>query len=656
MDATTYELRSILVNERRFLIPTFQRDYEWTESGQWALLFDDLVSTANRLAGARAHAELTGESSAKAEKRVAPHFLGAVVLDQLPSKAGQLDRRAVIDGQQRLTTIQLLIRALADVAAETGSPRTNQLRRLIFNPLDDPTAEPDEKYKLWPRRHDRDVWRAAMDDDPAGNPTSHLYGKARTYFAQRARDATSAAAASADVGLATVGPDDAPDRIAPDGGVVSGIDTPTAEIVDFDTLVDAATGLFKLVSIDLDDNDDAQVIFEVLNGRQTALSAADLVKNLLFLRAEVADEEELQDLHDKYWAPLETDWWKTSIGRGHAARQRRELLLAAWLTVQQGTEASVGHLYGEIRHYIADRDRKVHDVLGEIASFASSYRRIALPNPSVAGRRTAEAYQRINLLGVTTAQPLLLWLDTLPPDLLRPAQREAAVVAVESWIVRRLLAKRNTRGYSKVLIGAMNEGQAAVATGAPDGQLVVSRIIDGLDDEKLTWPDDGELIDMLVRERFYDFHSKERVRMVLAAIDVQLAATRPKSERLVVDYDKLQIEHLMPQSWSTHWPLPDDVTDVDSATRTRNTSGQSLGNLTLLTAVLNPSLSNGPWSLKRPEIWAHSKLQLNSGLGADTDSWNEAAIAARGRSLTDTAIEIWPSADRLRALLSAASG
>jgi uncharacterized protein with ParB-like and HNH nuclease domain len=142
VDATTYELRTILGNERRFLIPPFQRDYEWTEKLQWSLLFDDLVTTGDRLASARAHAKLTGDSASRAEKRVAPHFLGAIVLDQLPSRAGEIDQRAVIDGQQRITTVQLLLRALADVLAETGSTRVGQLRRLLFNPLDDPSANP----------------------------------------------------------------------------------------------------------------------------------------------------------------------------------------------------------------------------------------------------------------------------------------------------------------------------------------------------------------------------------------------------------------------------------------------------------------------------------------------------------------------------------
>ena len=649
MDATTHELRSILGNERRFLIPTFQRDYEWTEAGQWQLLFDDLVATAGRLATARSMAAIIGESAAKAEKRVAPHFLGAVVLDQLPSNAGQLDRRAVIDGQQRLTTIQLLLRALADVAAEAGSSRVRGLERLIFNPVDDPNAEPDSQYKLWPRRHDRDKWRAAMDPDVSRTPLDHLYGQARRYFAQRARDAMAPTNPAPDGGSPTAETDESVVDDPPS------VDATSVDALDLDTMLDAATALFKLVSIDLDDNDDAQVIFEVLNGRQTPLSAADLVKNLLFLRAEVGNEHELELLHDEYWAPFETAWWKASIGRGHAARQRRELLLAAWLTVQTGTEASVGHLYGGIRQYIVESDRKVADLLAEIAEFGSAYQRIAAADPAVVGVRVAAAFRRINLLGVTLAQPLLLWLETAPAEFLSADDRELAVVGVESWLVRRLLAKRNTRGYSRVLIGALNGAKQAFSDDAPTGMAVVGAVLDALDDETLTWPSDDDLKSILVEERFYDYHSKERVRMVLAAIDQFLMANRPKSEQYAIDYDRLQIEHLMPQSWQAHWPVDADVSDPTTFAQNRDRLVQTIGNLTLVTASLNPALSNGAWAAKRPEIWQHSKLQLNSALGDGIVSWDEVAIRARGASLTQSAIDIWPGVDQIRTALPTTS-
>lgn len=101
-------------------------------------------------------------------------------------------------------------------------------------------------------------------------------------------------------------------------------------------LADALSSLFKLVVIDLDDNDDAQVIFEVLNGRQTPLSAIESVKNLLFLRGELA-EDDVERLYDQYWARFDEKWWKETVGRGHAQRGRRDVLLSVWLTATTGT-------------------------------------------------------------------------------------------------------------------------------------------------------------------------------------------------------------------------------------------------------------------------------------------------------------------------------
>lgn len=124
-----------------------------------------------------------------------------------------------------------------------------------------------------------------MAEDSPG-VDDHLYLKARRFFRDRSR-----------VAMQT-----------PEGGDRS------------DVVVDALLSLFKLVVIDLEDNDDAQVIFEVLNGRQTPLSATDLVKNLLFLRAELTDEAELEALYEEHWAPFDDVWWRKEIGRGHAAR------------------------------------------------------------------------------------------------------------------------------------------------------------------------------------------------------------------------------------------------------------------------------------------------------------------------------------------------
>ena len=161
--AETNNLREILTPERRYVIPTIQRDYEWTRENQWELLFSDLDATAQRLGEARALADAAGRSVALAEKGVAPHFLGAIVCDQLPSSLSGMDLRAVIDGQQRLTTLQLLLRGVLDVLLEAEHPRASAVRKLMTNP-DDVISHTHERHKLWPRRRDRELWPTAMDD------------------------------------------------------------------------------------------------------------------------------------------------------------------------------------------------------------------------------------------------------------------------------------------------------------------------------------------------------------------------------------------------------------------------------------------------------------------------------------------------------------
>lgn len=131
MDANTFQLQQVLGPDRRFVVPTFQRDYAWTKEGQWELLFTDLEEAAGRLAKARRDAEQDGVSAAQAEKGLTAHFLGALVLDQLPTATGKLQQRAVIDGQQRLTTLQLLLRGLLDVLIEIHSQRVDQVRTLL---------------------------------------------------------------------------------------------------------------------------------------------------------------------------------------------------------------------------------------------------------------------------------------------------------------------------------------------------------------------------------------------------------------------------------------------------------------------------------------------------------------------------------------------
>ena len=127
--------------------------------------------------------------------------------------------------------------------------------------------------------------------------------------------------------------------------------------------------------------------------------------------------------------------------------------------------------------------------------------------------------------------------------------------------------------------------------------------------------------------------------MILEALEAQLRSD--KSEDITLN-GKLTVEHLMPQKWQAHWPLPAGGSDVEDV---REALIHTVGNLTLLTAKLNPAISNGPWgddgTGKRAVIAKHSALAMNRELN-DAKVWDEAAIRGRSRELGEVALRIWP--------------
>jgi hypothetical protein len=139
-------------------------------------------------------------------------------------------------------------------------------------------------------------------------------------------------------------------------------------------LVATLLGLVKLVVIDLEEVDDAQVIFEALNARNTPLSATDLVKNLLFLRAQQQDQDP-QILYDTLWKRFDDDsgWWMDAVGVGHAQRARQDWLLGDWLIAQRGRVISVGRLYGEFRGWLDESGTKPFDALTTLNRYADAY-------------------------------------------------------------------------------------------------------------------------------------------------------------------------------------------------------------------------------------------------------------------------------------------
>ena len=139
--------QDIFFSPQRLLVPLFQRPYVWSLEGQWRPLWEDVCRVAERIAN-------TGFS--------APHFLGAVVVQQQPNEIGTLSVRTVIDGQQRLTTLQVLLDSVHGEISKLGlEGLARQAQDLVENQKHF-TVTPEDRFKVWPTNRDRAAFNEVM--------------------------------------------------------------------------------------------------------------------------------------------------------------------------------------------------------------------------------------------------------------------------------------------------------------------------------------------------------------------------------------------------------------------------------------------------------------------------------------------------------------
>ena len=132
----------VFMQPQRLVVPLFQRPYVWNEEQQWQPLWDDVVRLADRVVN-------------RPTVRHHPHFLGAVVLQQVQKQTGQMQERTIIDGQQRLTTLQLLLDALhAELKFAQAVQPALRIEPLVAN-AEAFCSRPEDRFKVWPTNRDR---------------------------------------------------------------------------------------------------------------------------------------------------------------------------------------------------------------------------------------------------------------------------------------------------------------------------------------------------------------------------------------------------------------------------------------------------------------------------------------------------------------------
>lgn len=620
MKAGTINLQKLFEQTIRYRIPLFQRPYVWTERDNWRPIWDDLRGLAERLLR-------TGSAS--------PHFLGAIVLDQVLNQTGEIESRQVIDGQQRLTTLQLMLTAFRDLAGANGMEKiAKRFEKLTANDESFCVGD-DDVFKVWPTNRDRVNFRRTMESGsldkvcksfkltPDAKKIEVRIPGAYIYFYRSAEEWLTKELTNHQ-----------------GGSIESTIEQ------RFDALWTIVRSHLLLVAIDLEDEDDAQVIFETLNARGTQLLPADLVKNFLFQMAE-KDGADLDDLYAKHWKGFDSDFWRVDMRQGRLKRPRIDLFLQHYLTLKTLDEVPVTHVFAYYKSYVEDSIRqgagKDHPGgpaafhLEQLKTYGKIFKQLLTTNPET---KLGVFLRRLDAIDTATVYPLLLeaFQDLDEPHL--RAELRRLVRDVESFLVRRLICGLTTKNYNRLFLEMIRVCRRDGKVSAEAGREFLRKS----DGDSVRWPDNKELREALQNLPLYRKLSQKKLRMILLAFERQMEDG--KTEPIVyTDADSFTIEHIMPQSWKKHWPLPlDEYPECDEASLTewRNGVIHTIGNLTLLTKKLNPSLSARGWDYKKTQILANSKMNLNRNSFSEIDVWTEGEIEFRSKSLCKLAVRIWP--------------
>lgn len=604
MDTQVRTPQAIFMQPQRLLVPLFQRPYVWNEELQWEPLWKDLERVASRLL----------QSSGTAQ---APHFLGAVVLQQLPTQTSDLQQRTIIDGQQRLTTLQLLLDAIHSEIANVGSiiPAA-RLEPLISN-AQAFCRHKEDRFKVWPTNRDRPAFNEVME---APSPVDYQklqhrasrMAKAHQFFAQQCKEWLNA------------------DGLEKVHARAEAIERSVREIL-------------QIVVIDLTATENAQEIFETLNARGAVLTAADLIKNFVFQRL-LEQGADVEEAYTKYWAQFETAFWEEEVSVGRIKHQRSSVFLNHWLVARTGEEVVAREVFSRFKAY-ADYQagQPMLELLQQIDRAAAIYRNFTQKAEVLDGPldRVGLFAYRMKTLESEVIKPVLLALLDHKADPLPREQVDASLDVLESWLARRMLIRATGKSYNKIMADVVS----VIRNARPEivGQTI-KEYFSSQRSETASWPDDSEIRRELEVMPVYRKLSRARVRMVLESIEDHWRGWIPgqvSAAGMRIRRGSYAIEHVMPQAWVKYWSLPAGTTEADRDARIHR-----LGNLTLLTSKLNATVSNGPWlgeGGKAAHLLEKDVVLLNSKLLKEhyAKQWDEIGVDHRTSLMIDAILAIW---------------
>jgi hypothetical protein len=462
-----------LLNGRvQYRVPLFQRQYNWTSNNRQQLWSDILDLYEERR-----------------KARDAQHFMGSVVTAPEQLGPNRPATHTLIDGQQRLTTLLLMLAAPRDHIAETDTEASTRIDGLYLS--NQFPQEPHDEFKVLPTQRDRDEFAALMHREPETR-TSEGLRQAYRYFRLRLR-------------LERDGDGQPIDAHHLEGTILQGL---------------------SVVSITLSSNDNPYRVFESLNATGLELRQIDLIRNLFMMKLGI---EQAEEAYARLWLPMET-----LLGEYFEA-------FAHDYYLKDGTFLRADDTYVSARSRMENfRSGQVFEALEDMTWFADRWARIYRPSREP-HKGIATSLSSLKQFGTDTPYPFILNLFAARDrnDALTSDEFAEIIAALEGFLVRRMFANVPTNQLNRMFIRLWDQ--------LPHLNNPILETRAALSEPSRRWPDDSTFQDVFISYPLYTDSRPQQRRLVLDRLE------RSYGHKEVVALGELQIEHIIPQTLTEDW-------------------------------------------------------------------------------------------------------
>lgn len=610
-------VRQAFASAKQYVVPSYQRNYVWTLEEQWEPLWDDLMALTERVrAGSSQHA----------------HFLGTIITRQLDAPSGYINPWSVVDGQQRLTTLLILIAAARVNFVQHGLVRyAAMLSRILANDKEERETEAD-KYKIKHKSSDYEGFRAIIDaglESPSTDvETDSRLGSCYDYFRT-----------AVEMWIKELDEDEVESHVRAFNKAL------------LDRLV--------VVDIRLLGDQNSHAIFEALNARGEPLAEWEKTKSYILSLAVREDDPDGDRTYEKHLERYDRDpYWneKVSVPRFSGKRIDLFLFYFAQLEIPWQRHKLSGkpvvrplprnRIYREFRyigeHHYRHHPAELDSMLQRLERYAQIYRRIDGPKADNFSDHAREVMAHRRVLNLASLVPAFM---ELVYKLGYGERLDDALRIVDSYLMRRVALKLRYSGFDDV---AFRHVQALRDAPARDMHSILVKRFEGSSLPN-RWPTDVEIKQRLPSANMYHGIANARVQMLLGGIAQNMHREREHLLSVPFSLKPLTVEHVSPRNWKKHWQDSLGFQDSEEDRHRLYQLVHRVGNLTLVTRSMNSKLGDKDWDYKA-KLLKDDNLELNKRLVADMDGtiWNEAEIDHRSRQLAGYVTRIWPHADVLR--------